>query len=85
MLARLSAAAVSGVDAIPVSVEVDVSSGLPGLLIYVMVDSIDATVNSIVAAGGKIVQPVGGDAPEITARFSDPAGNVLGLYQPRHQ
>jgi hypothetical protein len=21
------------------------------------------------------------DAPEITARFSDPAGNVLGLYQ----
>jgi len=61
------------------------SSGLPGLLIYVMVDSIDATVNSIVAAGGKIVQPVGGDAPEITARFSDPAGNVLGLYQPRHQ
>jgi len=28
-----------------------------------------------------IVQPLGADAPEITARFSDPAGNVLGLYQ----
>jgi hypothetical protein len=27
------------------------------------------------------VQPIGGDAPEITARFRDPAGNVLGLYQ----
>jgi hypothetical protein len=27
--------------------------------------------------GGKILQPVGADAPEITARFSDPAGNVL--------
>jgi hypothetical protein len=27
------------------------------------------------------VQPIGMDAPEITARFSDPAGNVLGLYQ----
>jgi uncharacterized protein len=27
------------------------------------------------------VQPIGADAPEITARFSDPAGNVLGLYQ----
>jgi magnesium chelatase family protein len=31
MLARLSAAAVVGIDAIPVSVEVDVSFGLPGL------------------------------------------------------
>ena len=27
------------------------------------------------------VQPVGVDAPEITARFRDPAGNVVGLYQ----
>jgi hypothetical protein len=31
--------------------------------------------------GGEIVQPVGVDAPEITARFHDPAGNVIGLYQ----
>ena len=29
----------------------------------------------------RIVQPIGGDTPEITARFRDPAGNVLGLYQ----
>jgi hypothetical protein len=27
------------------------------------------------------VQPIGGDAPEITARFRDPGGNVIGLYQ----
>jgi uncharacterized protein len=27
------------------------------------------------------VQPIGVDAPEITARFTDPAGNVFGLYQ----
>jgi predicted enzyme related to lactoylglutathione lyase len=57
------------------------SSGKPGLLIYVMVDSVAATVDAIVANGGKIVQPVGADAPEITARFSDPAGNIIGLYQ----
>jgi uncharacterized protein len=57
------------------------SSGQPGMLVYVMVDSVDATLVTIVANGGKIVQPVGGDAPEITARFSDPAGNVIGLYQ----
>lgn len=53
----------------------------PGLLIYVMVDSVAKTLNAVVAYGGTIVQPVGADAPEITARFRDPAGNVLGLYQ----
>jgi len=53
----------------------------PGLLIYIMVDSVAATIDKVVASGGKIVQPIGMDAPEITARFSDPAGNVLGLYQ----
>lgn len=52
-----------------------------GLLIYIMVDSVDQTVDKVTANGGKIVQPIGADAPEITARFSDPAGNVLGLYQ----
>ena len=53
----------------------------PGLLIYVMVDSVAATLEAVMAHGGQIVQPIGADAPEITARFRDPAGNVLGLYQ----
>ena len=53
----------------------------PGLLIYIMVDSIAATIDSIISEGGEIVQPIGADAPEITARFRDPAGNVIGLYQ----
>jgi predicted enzyme related to lactoylglutathione lyase len=53
----------------------------PGLLIYIAVDSVADTLNRIVANGGQIVQPIGADAPEITARFRDPAGNVIGLYQ----
>ena len=56
-------------------------STLPGLMIYIMVDSVAATVDALVAAGGEIVQPIGADAPEITARFRDPGGNVIGLYQ----
>jgi len=52
-----------------------------GLLIYIMVDSVAETADKVVAAGGTIVQPIGADAPEITARFADPAGNILGLYQ----
>ena len=58
-------------------------SPTPGLLIYIMVDSVAATIDKVKAAGGEIVQPIGGDAPEITARFRDLGGNVLGLYQER--
>ena len=54
-----------------------------GLLVYIMVDDVAATLARVVDHGGEIVQPIGGDAPEITARFRDPAGNVLGLYQER--
>ncbi|HEX9629279.1 MAG TPA: VOC family protein, partial [Pyrinomonadaceae bacterium] len=53
----------------------------PGVLIYIMVDSVAATLDAIVEQGGEIVQPIGADLPEITARFRDPAGNVFGLYQ----
>jgi uncharacterized protein len=52
-----------------------------GLLVYIMVDSVSSALRSVVTNGGKIVQPIGLDDPEITARFSDPAGNILGLYQ----
>lgn len=51
----------------------------PGLLIDIMAD-VAATIDAVVAHGGELVQPIGADAPEITARFRDPAGNVLGLY-----
>jgi len=56
-------------------------STTPGVLFYIMVDDAAAMVESIVANGGEIVQPIGGDAPEITARFRDPGGNVIGIYQ----
>lgn len=53
----------------------------PGLLFYIMVDSVAAAVDAVIASGGEIVQPMGADAPEITARFRDPGGNIIGLYQ----
>jgi predicted enzyme related to lactoylglutathione lyase len=61
------------------------SAALPGLMVYIMVDDAEATVETIKANGGKIVQPIGADAPEITARFQDPGGNVIGIYQPPSQ
>jgi Predicted enzyme related to lactoylglutathione lyase len=53
----------------------------PGLLIYIMVDNAAATVEAIIQNGCEIVQQIGMDAPEITARFRDPAGNIIGVYQ----
>ena len=55
--------------------------GEVGLLLYVMVDDAAAAVGKIVEHGGQIVQPIGVDAPEITAHFRDPSGNLLGIYQ----
>lgn len=36
----------------------------PGLLFYVMVDDVAATLERIVGLGGAVVQPIGADAPE---------------------
>ena len=55
--------------------------GEAGLLLYIMVDDAAAAMKAIVAHGGEIVRPIGVDAPEITAHFRDPSGNVLGIYQ----
>ena len=53
----------------------------PGLLLYIMCDSVAATVELVLAHRGELVQPIGADAPEVTARLRDLAGNVVGLYQ----
>jgi predicted enzyme related to lactoylglutathione lyase len=53
----------------------------PGLMVYIMVNDAAETVKAVAANGCEIVQPLGVDAPEITARFRDPGGNVIGIYQ----
>ena len=55
----------------------------PGVMVHIMVDNAASTLDAIVANGGQVTQPIGSDAPEITAKFLDPAGNVMGLYQHR--
>lgn len=60
-----------------------VASGPPAVLVHIMVDDVQATIALVKANGGKIVRDVGADHPEITAWFTDPAGNLFGLYQHR--
>lgn len=55
----------------------------PGLLAYVMVDSVDATLAKVLAAGGQTATPrtALGATGDAFATFRDPGGSVLGLYQ----
>jgi uncharacterized protein len=57
----------------------------PGMLTYVMVDSIEAALRKILTAGGRVATPFTplGGGGEAYATFHDPAGNLLGLYQER--
>lgn len=53
-------------------------------VVNISVDDIDAKLAEIQAAGGVVIQPRT-DLPDYglsTALFSDPEGNVLGVYQP---
>ena len=56
-------------------------SSEPGVLFYIMVDDMAATVQSVIVQGGELLQSVDASAPEFIAKFRDPAGNVVGLYQ----
>jgi|SRR5580692_2885189 uncharacterized protein len=52
-----------------------------GMVVSIMVDDAAATLERIVAKGGKVIQPIGMDLPAVTAHFSDPAGNIWAIYQ----
>jgi uncharacterized glyoxalase superfamily protein PhnB len=58
----------------------------PGLLPYIWVDNIDATLRLCATNGATIVESRHPDHPGSTcdiATFRDPAGNLIGLYEER--
>ncbi len=52
-----------------------------GLLIYIMVEDINATVEKITGAGGQIILSPDMNAENVIAHFRDPAGNIFGVFQ----
>jgi predicted enzyme related to lactoylglutathione lyase len=52
-----------------------------GIVISIMVDDAEKTVEKIVRHGGEIVRPLGFNPHERIAWFRDPGGNILGIYQ----
>lgn len=56
--------------------------GKNNLTFYIEVNDLDAYLRKIEAAGGKTVVPPTPVSPTTTfAQFSDPAGNIVGLYK----
>ena len=53
----------------------------PGVLPYIYVHGIDAALARVAASGGAIVKPPYPEGDLWVATFSDPAGNVLGVWQ----
>ncbi|KAA2245445.1 VOC family protein [Chitinophaga agrisoli] len=51
------------------------------LTVHIMVDDLNATIAAVTANGGAITEPPSKDGSGSYARFSDPAGNILGLHQ----
>jgi uncharacterized protein len=56
-------------------------AGEAGVLPYVFVEHVDATLEKVVAEGGEVVTPPYPEGDLRVATFRDPAGNVIGVWQ----
>jgi predicted enzyme related to lactoylglutathione lyase len=56
-------------------------SNADGMLVSIMVSSIADTSKAVIANGGKILEDMDKSNPVKIALFSDPAGNVMRLYE----
>ncbi len=52
-----------------------------GFVPYIYVDRVDETLGAIVASGGRVVDGPSSEGGLLIARFRDPAGNLLGVWQ----
>ena len=52
-----------------------------GIVVSIMVDDASAACERVIECGGSIVTGADPEAAEKIARFRDPAGNLLSIYQ----
>ena len=53
----------------------------PGNIFYIYVHGIDATVAKMIASGSKVVREPYAEGDVWVATLTDPAGNVIGIWQ----
>jgi uncharacterized protein len=56
-------------------------AGEAGIRPYIYVEAVDATLDEVVAEGGRVVTPPYPEGDLWVGTFRDPAGNVLGVWQ----
>ena len=52
-----------------------------GVFVYILVDDIDATLKKVEELGGKVTVPKSPSGECFMAFFTDPDGNIFGLWQ----
>jgi hypothetical protein len=52
-----------------------------GVLVYILVQDIDETLEKVVKLGGKVVAPKSREGENFMATIADHDGNLFGLYQ----
>lgn len=52
-----------------------------GIIISIMVDDAEVTRKLVNDNGGKIIFSMKMDSGEVILHFTDPAGNIMGIYQ----
>jgi predicted enzyme related to lactoylglutathione lyase len=56
-------------------------AGAGGLLAWISVDDINATLELARSSGGEVIEPPSPDGPRWLATIRDPAGNAVGIAQ----
>ena len=68
----------------PAEIAVHPADGEPRHELYFMCEAIDATLDRLVAAGARVVEPVSEQRWGRTAAIALPSGTRPGIYEPRH-
>ena len=55
-----------------------------GVVVYIVVDDIEATLKKVTELGGEIITPKTQQGPAFRACFTDPSGNMFGLWEEKH-
>jgi predicted enzyme related to lactoylglutathione lyase len=52
-----------------------------GVVVYIVVEDIEATLEKVIALGGEVVGPKTPQGSAYRAYFADSSGNILGLWE----
>ncbi len=55
-----------------------------GVVVYIIVDDIEATLKKVTELGGEVVTPKTRQGPTFRACFTDPSGNLFGLWEEKN-